>query len=272
MLMGKQMTTKAIIKMFTALDMTDKNLNNTVLKAREGYLSKINAKDILFEQFTQSIRRKFSQEKACQIAEARFAYAGDNLQLATGAIKELMFTHETRSVFWKIRHPLKNYREYKTINDLTSRLISEKKFTADQVACAFNCYDNSFALNWGDKLSNDRKDVIFAKERFRNIKFDTLKMLNVIKSVSMKFSKKFGDPNVGDEEFAQMQDELLKLQKGEELYDDELEDDEELEEDDELDREAIVIEEENEINKSVDLGMSDIIIPEQPALTNQKEL
>jgi hypothetical protein len=98
-------------------------------------------------------------------------------------------------------------------------------------------------------------------------------MYPVIKSVSEKFSGKLGNPKVGDEEYEQMQYELNKLLKGEQLYDDDdIEEDAELEEDDALDRESIVIEEENEINKSVDLGMSDIIIPEQPALTNQKEL
>ena len=273
MLMGKRMNIDKMMEMFSMLGMTDRTLSDTVSQAREGYLGKFNAKDEVYEPFTQSIRSKMPQEEACRIAEARFAYAGDKLQLATGAIKELMFTHETRSLLWKIRHPIKNYRENKMITDLTKRLVSEKRFTADQVAAAFNCYDNSFALNWGDKLSNDSKDVSFAKESFRNTKVQSLKMYPVIKSVSKQFSGKLGNPKVGDEEYEQMQYELNKLLNGEQLYDDDdIEEDTELEEDDELDRESIVIEEENEINKSVDLGMSDIIIPEQPALTNQKEL
>jgi hypothetical protein len=248
-------------------------LNDTVAQAREGYLGKFNAKEIPFEQFTQSIRRKVSQEKACQIAKDRFAYAGDKLQLATGAIKELMFTHETRSLLWKIRHPIKNYRENKTITDLINKLVSEKKFTKDQIASAFNCYDNTFSLNWGDKLSNDRKDVSFAKESFRNIEVASLKMYNVIKSVAAKFGNKLGDPRVGDEEYEQMQDELNKILNGEQLYDDDgIEDDKELAEDGDIDRESIIIDEEDEMNKSMDLDTSDIIIPDQPVVTNKKEL
>ncbi len=278
MLMGERMDIGKMMEMFAMLNMTDKSLKNTVLQAREGYLGKINSKDIPFEQFTQSVRRKFSQEKACQIAEARFAYAGNNLQLATGAIKELIFTHETRSIFWIIRHPIKNYRENKMITDLTSRLISEKKFTSDQVASAFNCYDNSFALNWGDKLSNDRKSVSFAKESFRNIEFKSLKMLHLLRSVSVKFGVKFGDPSVGDDEYEQMQNELLRLKRGEDLDDDweieddeTIEDDEELEIDEDINRESIVIEEEDEINKSAD-EKSEIIIPKQPSMEIRKEL
>lgn len=273
MLMGKHMDVDKLMKMFAALNINEKGLADTLSQARRGYLSQTNTKNITFEQFTQSIRGKFSQEKACKIAEARFTYAGDNLQLATGAIKELMFTHETRSLLWKILHPIKNYRENNMITDLTSRLVSEKNFTADQIASAFNCYDNSFALNWGESLSNDREAVSFAKESFRNTKFDSFKMFHVIKNVSMQFGEKFGDPKVGDDEFAQMQDELRKLINGEVLEDnDEIEDDDELAADEELDRESIVINEEDEINKSVDVDTSEIIIPNQPTIKNQKEL
>jgi hypothetical protein len=273
MLIGKRMNINEMMEMFAMLGMTDRTLNDTVSQAREGYLGKFNAKDIPFEQFTQSIRSKMSQEEACQIAEARFAYAGDNLQLATGAIKELMFTHETRSLLWIIRHPIKNYRENKTIRDLTNKLVSEKKFTKDQIASAFNCYDNTFSLNWGDKLSNDRKDVSFAKESFRNIESNSLKMYHVLKSVATKFGNKLGDPKVGDEEYEQMLYEFNKILNGEQLYDDDdIEDDEELEEDEDIDRESIVINEEDEMNKSVDIDTSEIIIPDQPTVTNKKEL
>jgi hypothetical protein len=214
-----------------------------------------------------------SQEEACRIAEARFVYAGDKLQLATGAIKELMYTHETRSLIWKIRHPIKNYRENKMISDLTNRLVSEKKFTKEQIASAFNCYDNSFALNWGDKLSNDSNNVSFAKESFRNIQFKSIKLLNVITSVSEKFGGKLGDPKVGDEEYEQMMDEFRRLKNGENLYDDdEIEDDAQLEEEDELGRESIIIEEEDEANKSTDLEVSEMIFPEQVIQEVRKEL
>lgn len=271
MLMGKHMNINQMMEMFATLDMNDQRLKDVVAQAREGYLSQINLNDITYEQFVQSVRGTFSQEKACKIAEARFAYAGENLQLASGAIKELMFTHETRSLLWKIRHPIKNYRENKMISDLTDRLVTEKNFTSDQVASAFNCYDNSFALNWGKSLSNDRGAVSFAKECYRNVKFDTLKMFHVIKDVSDRFGKKFGDPNVGDDEFAQMQDEFRKIRNGELLEDDE-DFDEDLDEDQELEKESIVIEEENEANKVADLDTSDMIIPDQPTITNQKEL
>ena len=271
--MGKRMDASKMMEMFAMLGMTDRTLSDTVSQAREGYLGKFGAKEDVYEHFTQSIRSKTSQEEACKIAAARFAYAKDNLQLATGAIKELMYTHETRSLLWKIRHPIKNYRENKMISDLTNKLVSEKKFTKDQIASAFNCYDNSFALNWGDKLSNDPNNVSFAKESFRHIQFNSIKMLHVIKSVSEKFGGKMCDPKLGDEEYRQMQDELNKILNGEQLYDDDdIEYDDELEEDEELDRESISIDEENEMNKSIDIDTSEIVIPTQPVVTNNKEL
>ena len=255
MLMGERMDINKIMDMFASLGMTDKGLTDIISNARRGYLSRIDAKSITDEEFKQSIRAKFSQEQACDIAKARFEYANDSLELAAGAIKELMFTHETRSLGWKIRHPIKNYRENKTISDLISKL--EKDFDPADIASAFGYYDDSFALNWGEKLSNDRDAIRFTKENRLRFKEPENRMLGVLKQVYDKFSEKVGDTNVAEAEASRMHDELSRIEMGKELDDS---------------RESIVIEEENENNKSTDLDVSDVIIPKQPILDNKKEL
>ena len=260
MLMGKYMDIDKIMDMFASLHMTDKGLKDTVSQAREGYLRGVNVKEITDEEFKQSIRSNFSQEKACSIAEARFAYAENDMKLAVGAIKELIFTHETRSLGWKILHPIKNYRENATISSLIERLKTEKGFDPIDIAGAMGYYDNTFALDWGKELSNDRDAVRFAKynEGQKCFKPTENKLLDVLKKTQRDIRKKLGDVMLTDEviaaeEVSEMQEDLQRVLNGEELS-----------------RESIVIEEENEANKSTDMSLESI--PEQPILENTKEL
>ena len=62
------------------------------------------------------------------------------MQLAAGAIKELVFTHETRSLGWKILHPIKNYRENATIS------INNDKMMIDDPEDPLNKLPN-----WGNR-------------------------------------------------------------------------------------------------------------------------
>jgi hypothetical protein len=220
-----------------------------IAQARNGYMSKINVKEITDEEFKQSIRSGFSQDKACAIAEARFERAGDSLELSVGAIKELMYTHETRSIGWKIRHPIKNYLEYSKINSLTKKLQTEKGFERADIASAMRYYDDSFSMDWGDELSNDRDAIRFAKSNKYAFKKSENKLLDVLK----KASDAIGIKTVASEEVKEMQEELARVLEGKSP-----------------DREQIAVEEEDEANKNMDISMD--IIPEQPEINKTMEL
>lgn len=257
MLMGKHMEIDAILEMFASLDMADQNLHDIISQARSGYTSKIDPKDITRDEFIQSIRAGFSQEKACNIAKARFEYAGDDLELATGAVKELIFTHETRSLIWKIRHPIKNYLENSTISSLMKKLETEKGFDREQIASAFGYYNDTFAMDWGSGLSNDRDAVRFERFNKYNFKPSDDKLFNLMKKyhkdMNVEIRKDVNTEIRGEEEVEEMQEELLKIQNGEEL---------------DSGRESITVEEENEANKSIEV--SEEVFPEQTILENRK--
>ena len=289
MLMGKHMNREAFAEMLTVLDINDKTILETFDTARMGYFNtqNVNVGKITEEDFKQSFRAKFSQEKACSIAKARFAYAEkrlesdaaeaeeDSLELATGAIKELMLTHETRSTWWKIRHPIKNYRENKTISNLMTRL--EKKFEKEAIVSAFGFYDNTFALNWGEGLSNDRHAVKFAKVAAGSKMFkpSVEKQFDIFKKVREDIRKKVSPKEVAEREQTAMREEFAHYEP-EQFKDSELglpkEPKGEYTEDYvRMMRQQIVINEENEANKIVEVGEEDEIIPEQPTITNQRE-
>jgi hypothetical protein len=249
MLMGKYMTADKLKEMFGALGMAGERLHDMIAQARNGYMSKINVKEITDEEFKQSIRRGFSQDKACAIAEARFERAGDSLELSVGAIKELMYTHETRSIGWKIRHPIKNYLEYSKINSLTKKLQTEKGFERADIASAMRYYDDSFSMDWGDELSNDRDAIRFAKSN----KYAFKKSENKLSDVLKKASDAIGIKTVASEEVKEMQEELARVLEGKSP-----------------DREQIAVEEEDEANKNMDISMD--IIPEQPEINKTMEL
>lgn len=289
MLMGKHMDRETFAEMLSVLEINDKSILDTFDAARKGYfnLQNVNVSEITEEDFKQSFRAKFSQEQACKIAKARFAYAQerlnsdaaeaeeDSLELAAGAIKELMLTHETRSALWKIRHPIKNYRENKTISNLMERL--EKNFENEAIASAFGFYDDTFALNWGEGLSNDRHAVKFAKEAAGSKMFkkpSEKKLPRAFEKVRDDIRKKLSPEEVAKREQTAMREEFSHYEP-EQFKDSELG----LPKDPKGEyaenyvrtmRQQIVINEENEANKSIDV--EDEIIPEQPKKEVTKEI
>jgi len=170
MLMGRHMQPEKLIEMFGALGMNDEKISDIVAQARGGYMSKLDPTGISEEEFKQSARATYSQDKACQMAKERFERAGDDLSLSVGAVKELMLTHETRKLSWKLRHPIKNFIEYWTIRDLTKRLQSEKEFRPADIVNAFRGNEDTFSMNWGEGLCYDRDTVKFALENKKAFK------------------------------------------------------------------------------------------------------
>ena len=252
MLMGKYMDARSLAEMLGTLGMTGEKMPEIISKARMGYLAGVNAKEMTDEEFKQKIRSSFSQEQACSLAKARFKYAGDDLELAVGAIKELMFTHETRTLGWKILHPIQNSREKKTISSLMKRLETKKGFTTSDIASAINFYDNTFALDFGEELSYDRDAIQFSFDNAYTFKPSENKLLGVLKSAYNGLIKKIGEDVIAETETATMKAELEEI-VAEDAH-----------------REQIVISEADELNKSIDKSME--IIPEQPVVENKKDL
>ena len=179
-----------------------------LLQARNGYLNRVKAEEVTKDRFEQSIRKGFSQEMACEIAEARFAQSTD-LAHSVGAVKELMLTHETRSLRWKILHPIKNYRENATISDLTKRLSSDKKFSSTQIANEFVRESNSFAMDWGKSLSNDHAAIQFEQDNEQRFqKTAEHMMLDVLKK---NYSDQIKDATPQNESSVKMMEELQKV-------------------------------------------------------------
>ena len=288
MLMGKRMDRQAFSEMLTLLEINDKSILDTFDAARRGYFNtqNVNVSEITEEDFKQSYRAKLSQEMACNLAEARFAYAekrlssdadtaeADGLELAAGAIKELMLTHETRSIWWKIRHPIQNYRENKTISNLMTRL--GENFEKGAIAGAFGFYDNTFALNWGEGLSNDRNAVNFALEAegHKLFKPSEQKLFGIFKKVSEDIRKTIPLKDVEREEQASMKNDFAE-------YEPELNAEIELglPKDPVSDhannlvttvRQQVVVKEAIDNNESIDV--SEEIIPEQPIPKYEKDL
>jgi hypothetical protein len=103
-----------------------------------------------------------------------------------------MFTHETRSLGWKIRHPIKNYRENAKIADLTERLMSEKHLGKEQIASSMLRHNDTFSMNWGEGLSYDRDVVDFARQNAEIFKTSENKLLGVLEEAHGKFCEKTG--------------------------------------------------------------------------------
>ena len=252
MLMGKHMDAKALAELFGTLEMADEKLPEIISKARMGYFAGVNAKNMTDEEFKQKIRSSFSQEQACSLAKARFKYAGDDLELAVGAIKELMFTHETRTLGWKILHPIQNSREKKTISSLMKRLETKKGFTPSEIASAINIYDNTFALDFGKELSYDRDAIQFSLDNAHTFKPSENKLFGVLTKAYNSIVKQIGEDVIAEVETATMKAELEEF-VAEDTY-----------------REQIMIAEADESNNV--LEQSAEIIPEQPVVENQKDL
>ena len=249
MLMGKYMDVKTLAQFFADLDMTNEKLPEILSNGRRGYVARIDVKEITEEQFKQNIRAQFSEKKACSIAKARFEYAADDLGLAVGAVKELMLTHETRKLGWKILHPIKNSREKKTIASLTKRLETEKGFELKDIASAFVWNEDTFSMNWGNALSNDRDAIKFSKENAHAFKPSEKKSAAVFMKVYNGIRDKLGDVDAAKEETLTMQNDLKEV---------------------EACREQIVVAEADELDKGLDKSLE--VIPEQPLLENRREL
>ena len=165
MLMGKPMETKKLIEMFNKLGINGEEVTNTVNKARTGYYhSKIDVSQISREEYQQLIRKRFSTDEACKLAEARFERAGDDLTLAVGAITELMYTHAARPWNYFLRHPFKNYKEKSTISDLLKKL-ENNGVSRSKIAGEFMRDNDSFAFDWGEGLTHDSREIDFIAEK-----------------------------------------------------------------------------------------------------------
>ena len=192
MLMGKRLDVKSIAEMMNELGMADEKILDIIFNTRKGYLGRINARETTEEEFKQSIRATFSQDNACSLAEARFKGAGDSVELAVGAIKELMLVHETRRLGWKILHPIKNYRENAMISSLTERLKTEKNFKAEDIASNMISAKDTFSMNWGEGLSYDGEVISFAQENAKIFKASENKLFGVFEKAHVDFCDKHG--------------------------------------------------------------------------------
>ena len=250
MLMGKHMQPDKLIEMFGALGMNDEKISDIVAQARGGYMSKLDPTGITEEKFKQSVRATYSQDKACQMARERFERAGDDLELSVGAVKELMLTHETRKLGWKVRHPIKNIIEYWTIRSLTNKLQKEKEFRPADIVNAFRANEDTFSMNWGEGLCYDRDTVKFALDNKKAFKASESKLDGVVKTGARSVDVR----DYAEDEVEQMQEALAEVLESEEA-----------------EKEKIVVGEENEFNKSMNLT-DEIIVPEQPEVNKTKNL
>ena len=160
-----------------------------------------------------------------------------------------MLTHETRSLGWKIRHPIKNLLEYLKIRDLTKKLQTEKDFRPADISGAFSTYDDTFSMDWGEGLSYDRDTVDFVIQNKHLFKKSENRLSDVLKEASNA-----GVKERAEDEVTNMQEELIRVLEGKDP-----------------DREQIVVNEEDEANKSLDVSFEDMI-PDQPELNKTKEI
>ena len=161
MLIGKPMEKDKLLEMFSILGMEGRDFAGTVTNARRGYMHGIKASTVGKNEFEQSIRRGIGQKEACKLAEERFIASGDDKKLAIGAVKELMYTHETRKRSWKIFHPFKNHDEKAKIRDLLDRLTTEKGVKKAEIEGLLKGCTDSFTLKYGEGLTNDSEAVAF---------------------------------------------------------------------------------------------------------------
>lgn len=161
MLMGKRLDENQLKDMFNTLGFNDPKLDSVIADARHGYTKNIKADETTRGKFEQSIRAAIAQEDACKLAKARFNASGEDKTLAVGAVRELMYTHETRSKSWRRWHPIKNYRENALISKLLKKLGTEKNMSKAEISSLLSSTKDSFSLNYGNGLSNDGNAVKF---------------------------------------------------------------------------------------------------------------
>lgn len=166
-LIGQKMSTYELTEMCEKYGIGGQLVYGTVYDGQNGYLAKVKSFNMDKHALRQSIRATVSQKVACDLAEKRFK-SSDSIHLSVGAIKELICTHEARGFLWRLRHPILNHRENATIEDLTKRLETEKNFAPEDIADAMNYHHDSFSMNWGEGLSNDRATCFFLKQKSEN--------------------------------------------------------------------------------------------------------
>lgn len=190
MLMGKPMEPEKLIGMFNELNIGGNEISNIVNKARKGFVNGLNAKDISKEDFEQSIRATYNQKDACKLAKERFECSGQDITLAVGAIKELMYTHKARGPWFKIRHPFQNYSENKTIASLTKKLEKEKNFSRTDILKEMSVLNDTFKMDWGKEHSNPADIVGFIRDNQKNFLPSENKLKDVINEACKDISKK----------------------------------------------------------------------------------
>lgn len=192
LLMGKQMATDKLIGMLTELGAIDNGKVSAIENARRGFVARLDVEAVSGERIRQSLRARVSSKEACNIAEARFAASGNDIELAVGAVKELIFTHETRSLAWRIFHPIKNHRENQKISSLVKRLETEKGFDPRDIAGEMNSFGDSFSFDWGDGLSNDARTVEFLDQNGMGFKAEASELQAVTQKICDSIFKRIG--------------------------------------------------------------------------------
>jgi hypothetical protein len=152
---------------------------------------------------------------------------------------------------WKLRHRIKNYRENKTISELTNRLAEEKRFSRTEIANEFLRESNSFAMDWGESLSNDRDAIQFEKDNRQGFKTSEPMILDVLKS-NYKDQIKEASPKADSSD--KMKDELKKAVQERELS-----------------RQQLTLKDDIE-NDEVVHAKSEVVVPKQPTKENHKEI
>ena len=209
MLIGKPMETEKLIEMFNDLGINNQEVTNTINKAREGYYaSKINVAEMTKEDYQQNIRKGYNTKEACKIAKARFESAGNDLELSVGAIKELMFTHATRPSNFYWRHPFKNRDEKKTINSLLKKLETEKHFSRDEIASELIRGNDTFALNWGNGLSNDPREIKLISDKSNEFFTTPSKLTGILTEAASKYHTNSDIRRAAESEQSKMAEEF----------------------------------------------------------------
>jgi hypothetical protein len=137
-----------------------------------------------------------------------------------------------------------------TIRSLTKKLQKEKEFRPADIVNTFRSNEDTFSMNWGEGLCNDRDTVKFALDNKKAFKASENKLGEVVKEGARSVKAR----DYAEDEVEQMQETLAEVLESQEA-----------------EKEKIVVGEENEFNKSMDLT-DEIIIPEQPDLNMTKNL
>lgn len=182
-LCGKLQSPEKFKETLKGLGIDENLINRTVDTARKGFQARFVPENITRDKLEDIYRKKLSTEKACSLARQRFESAKFKDQI--GAIKELQKTHETRSFFWKLRHPIYNSMEKSLISELNTKMVTEKGYSAEDMARIKNEFKtlDSFTHDYGSaklnysgpasELLKEHKNEFMVDER-KNAKMDRL--------------------------------------------------------------------------------------------------